>query len=244
MTAHLLQYHRKSSYKMDVLVSLLLSTIHSCSLSTAFVSHLPSAIPQCESRHLRHGTTTNLILKASALDLDISNENNGNDEEIGAVDAAGRITSLLSNAVTGAATAAVDSSLPAAMLELPRHSHNDGVNKILMETEHLIQSMNKDSEVVDPKSIKRSMAPTAHANGQGDDAVQQHDAIFANTYVDLGKVDTVGFDYDYTLVHYTDELLELLYEMALTRLVNDRHYPLEMLESGLRYDPFFSIRGE
>lgn len=31
--------------------------------------------------------------------------------------------------------------------------------------------------------------------------------------------------------------------MALVRLVNDRQYPLAMLQDGLKYDPFFSIRG-
>ena len=70
-----------------------------------------------------------------------------------------------------------------------------------------------------------------------------NEVIYANTYVDFGKVDTIGFDYDYTLVTYTTELLELLYDMALTRLVNDRHYPSQMLKAGLVYDPFFSVRG-
>ena len=31
--------------------------------------------------------------------------------------------------------------------------------------------------------------------------------------------------------------------MALKRLVNDRHYPQEMLDEGLQFDPFFSVRG-
>lgn len=53
----------------------------------------------------------------------------------------------------------------------------------------------------------------------------------------------VGFDFDYTLVTYTEELLELIYDMALKRLVSDRQYPTEMLEAGLHFDPFFSIRG-
>lgn len=55
---------------------------------------------------------------------------------------------------------------------------------------------------------------------------------------------SVGFDFDYTLVTYTDELLELIYEKALARLITDRQYPTEMAESGLlKYDPLFSIRG-
>ena len=54
---------------------------------------------------------------------------------------------------------------------------------------------------------------------------------------------SIGFDFDYTLVTYTDELLELIYEKALARLVTDRQYPTEMLQTGLKYDPCFSIRG-
>lgn len=53
----------------------------------------------------------------------------------------------------------------------------------------------------------------------------------------------IGFDYDYTLVTYTDELLELIYQKALNRLITDRHYPTEMLDAGMKYDPYFSIRG-
>ncbi|KAL3782877.1 hypothetical protein ACHAW5_004007 [Stephanodiscus triporus] len=69
------------------------------------------------------------------------------------------------------------------------------------------------------------------------------DAIFANTYVDLGKVDAMGFDYDYTLVTCRKELLELMYDMALKRMVHERQYSLEMLDIGLPFNPFFSICG-
>lgn len=124
------------------------------------------------------------------------------------------------------------SSLPSEMLNFPRHPNN-AVNHVLLETEALLQNLHQDSKAVDPKTTKHSMSPMTSS----------HDSIFANTYVDLGNVDTVGFDYDYTLVHYTEELLTLLYSMALTRLVNDRHYPTEMLSCGLQYDSYFSIRG-
>eukprot|EP00339_Tiarina_fusa_P026020 CAMPEP_0117004272 /NCGR_PEP_ID=MMETSP0472-20121206/5305_1 /TAXON_ID=693140 ORGANISM="Tiarina fusus, Strain LIS" /NCGR_SAMPLE_ID=MMETSP0472 /ASSEMBLY_ACC=CAM_ASM_000603 /LENGTH=603 /DNA_ID=CAMNT_0004705181 /DNA_START=61 /DNA_END=1873 /DNA_ORIENTATION=+ len=124
-------------------------------------------------------------------------------------------------------------ALPPSMLELPRHPHT-GVNDILIETENLLRSLHTHSKKVDTKNFQRS-------SQQGTGGA--HDAIFSNTYVDLGKVDTVGFDYDYTLVTYTDELLELIYDMALKRLVHDRYYPTEMLSAGLKFDPFFSIRG-
>ena len=80
--------------------------------------------------------------------------------------------------------------------------------------------------------------------GAADEAAGRGDSVYANSYVNLGKVDTVGFDFDYRLVTYTKELLELIYDMALTRLLEERQYPREMLDCGLRFDPFFSITGE
>jgi len=53
----------------------------------------------------------------------------------------------------------------------------------------------------------------------------------------------VGFDYDYTLVTYKQEVLSLIYDMALKRLVHKKFYPSEMLSAGLKFDPCFSIRG-
>lgn len=67
--------------------------------------------------------------------------------------------------------------------------------------------------------------------------------LSANNYADLGKIDIVGFDYDYTLVTYKEELLSVIYQHALNKLVTGRQYPVEMLDAGLKYDPFFSIRG-
>ena len=72
---------------------------------------------------------------------------------------------------------------------------------------------------------------------------ENNESVYANSYVDMGKVDTVGFDFDYTLVTYTAELLSLIYDMSLKRLVEEKEYPREMLLAGLKFDPFFSIRG-
>jgi hypothetical protein len=131
------------------------------------------------------------------------------------------------------------------MLTLPRHANHDGVNNILIETERLIRNMHEHSRrmrVVDPKL---SIAEGEGGEGGEFDAIDDNrdEEIYANTYVDLGKVDAVGFDYDYTLVTYTNELLDLIYDKALRRLVNDRQYPLDMLDAGLSFDPYFSIRG-
>ena len=104
------------------------------------------------------------------------------------------------------------------LLKLPRHP-NKSVNQILEETESVVEAMYKFSkEKNEGKSIE-----DAKEDGR------LHEKVYANNYVDLGKVDTIGFDFDYTLVTYTEELLELIYDMALKRLVNDKQYPTEMV---------------
>mmetsp|Transcript_17024 Transcript_17024/g.38866 ORF Transcript_17024/g.38866 Transcript_17024/m.38866 type:complete len:627 (+) Transcript_17024:89-1969(+) len=205
-------------------VSRLILPAFLCTTSTAFVRF---SVPSTHYRRQRQQQQEHQIadrsyhdavtpmgkIFASSLEVDISNENLFEDD----------------NATPEEPTLA---DLPKEMLEFPRHSL-DGVNDVLVQTEALLKNMHQDSKAVDPTTTKRSMSPM----------VNQNDSIFANTYVDLGNVDTVGFDYDYTLVHYTEELLTLLYSMALNRLVNDRSYPTEMLDCGLSYDSYFSIRG-
>jgi len=186
---------------------------------------LPFQRESCGDANLLSRRTSNIDSQLSALSpiVDISNTE---DENINASNI------LLTDETAAAAVATIEEDLPPEMLEFPRHSL-PRVNDVLVETENFLQNLHQDSKKVDPRTNQRNMSPMGNAN----------DSIFANTYVDMGAVDTVGFDYDYTLVHYTEELLTLLYSMALNRLVNDRCYPKEMLTSGLVYDNYFSIRG-
>ena len=207
------------------------------SVVSAFSPHHPNA--------QKSGLTASTpLFQASSLDVDIANLE---DEEEGDGESSTRTESSSSSSsqTTPLRVEPPSSSssepkisekhttpnLPDTMLTLPRHEH-PGVNEILEETEHLLKEMHQFSatEVVADLSSSSS-------------AANNHETIFANTYVDLGKVDVIGFDYDYTLVTYTNDLLELIYDMALKRLVNSLQYPEEMLTSGLTYDPFFSIRG-
>lgn len=127
---------------------------------------------------------------------------------------------------------ATTARLAESYLSLPRHHSHPGVNQILQSTEVAIRQLHKHSTQIQTKSIQAAK-----------EAGRAHEKVYANNYVDLGKVDTIGFDFDYTLVTYSEELLDLIYDMALNRLVTSRQYPLEMLDSGLQFDPFFSIRG-
>lgn len=155
----------------------------------------------------------NKVVYASSLDVDIQNQSND--------------TEVLFKPQAG-----MDNTLPESMFDFPSHSH-PAVSRILTDTEDLIRRMHKHSTVVDKRKMGRSTKMTEF----------EDETIHANTYCDFRKIQYVGFDYDYTLVTYTEELLELIYDMALKRLVNDRHYPVEMLDAGMAFDPYFSIRG-
>ncbi|ETV66333.1 hypothetical protein H257_17134 [Aphanomyces astaci] len=66
--------------------------------------------------------------------------------------------------------------------------------------------------------------------------------VFANNLLRLGQVEVIGFDYDYTLCHYTEELQRLIYNMARDAMVHKLRYPHALL-GALEYDPSFAIRG-
>jgi phosphoglycolate phosphatase-like HAD superfamily hydrolase len=117
-------------------------------------------------------------------------------------------------------------------MTLPRHSHPQ-VRELLERTEATLRALHRHSKKVQVDHLRAAK-----------EAGLKHEVIYANTYVDLGKINVIGFDFDYTLVTYTEQLLELIYDMALRRLVEGRQYPGEMLRSNkLKFDPLFSIRG-
>ncbi|KAJ0402996.1 hypothetical protein ATCC90586_000524 [Pythium insidiosum] len=65
--------------------------------------------------------------------------------------------------------------------------------------------------------------------------------VFANNHLRLANIDVVGFDYDYTLCHYTEELQRLIYGMARDYLIKKYRYPSGI--EALTFDPSFAIRG-
>ena len=111
------------------------------------------------------------------------------------------------------------------MTSLPRHTTNEAVNEILFNTESAIQRIHLEYEQSSCGSSSSSNSndkvDTTLINDSKteDSASFLKDGVYANSYVDLGRVDTVGFDYDYTLVTYTSDLQELIYDMALKRTV-------------------------
>ncbi|KAL6054276.1 5'-nucleotidase domain containing 3 [Balamuthia mandrillaris] len=66
-------------------------------------------------------------------------------------------------------------------------------------------------------------------------------AIFTNGELRLDSLDVIGFDYDYTLVHYKEQLQNFIYQSVLAYMLQALKYPSELRQ--LRYDPTFAIRG-
>jgi len=65
--------------------------------------------------------------------------------------------------------------------------------------------------------------------------------IYVNKNVKLDELHVYGFDYDYTLSHYSEHLQCLIYDLAKKHLVNELKYPESCLK--YEYDRSFPIRG-
>jgi len=137
---------------------------------------------------------------------------------------------------------------------LPRQPTHEMAKEILIQTEAALRKM-QEKELFLARGEENNAVWSASRKGaiHGDSArggrsalvemdtddedilmEMDQESVYANSYVDLGKVDTVGFDFDYTLVTYTQQLLELIYDMSLRRLVHEKEYPSAMLSSGLK----------
>ncbi|GAB2219181.1 hypothetical protein Drorol1_Dr00006812 [Drosera rotundifolia] len=67
------------------------------------------------------------------------------------------------------------------------------------------------------------------------------EGIYINKNMRLNDLQVYGFDYDYTLAHYSASLQRLIYDLAKEHLVNELRYPESCLK--FEYDPAFPIRG-
>ncbi len=118
-------------------------------------------------------------------------------------------------------------------VDLPSHPSNANVHRILENAQTTIESLTalaRRSSTANREWISEMGHPQKKAG-----------KVHANSYVDLGLVKAVGFDYDYTLVQYTNALLELIYDMSLNLLMSKRNYPPAIKECS--FDKSFPIRG-
>lgn len=67
------------------------------------------------------------------------------------------------------------------------------------------------------------------------------EGIYVNKNLRLDNIQVYGFDYDYTLAHYSPNLQQLIYDLAKEHMVNEFRYPETCLK--FRYDQTFPIRG-
>ncbi|CAI8611307.1 unnamed protein product [Vicia faba] len=67
------------------------------------------------------------------------------------------------------------------------------------------------------------------------------EGIYVNKNLRLDRLQVYGFDYDYTLAHYSDHLQTLIYDLAKEYMVNELRYPDVCMS--FTYDPTFPIRG-
>lgn len=73
-------------------------------------------------------------------------------------------------------------------------------------------------------------------------SVERARQVYCNRDLNLGKIDAIGFDMDYTLALYKQVALDdLSMRKTLERLVRDRGYPRDILEIKSQHD--FAIRG-
>ncbi|KAE8713984.1 hypothetical protein F3Y22_tig00110202pilonHSYRG00103 [Hibiscus syriacus] len=113
------------------------------------------------------------------------------------------------------------------------------------------------------EQIKRAEADTSEVNDDIDKIRREFDAakqrfleipealkampkmnpegIYVNRGIRLDLIQVYGFDYDFTLVHYSANLQCLIYDLAKEHMVNEFKYP-EVCMS-FKYDPSFPIRG-
>ncbi|CAM8917864.1 unnamed protein product [Rhodiola kirilowii] len=67
------------------------------------------------------------------------------------------------------------------------------------------------------------------------------EGIYVNKNLRLDNIQVYGFDYDYTLAHYSSNLQSLIYDLAKRHMVDEFRYPKSCLN--FTYDPEFPIRG-
>jgi len=124
-------------------------------------------------------------------------------------------------------------------VEMPSHPENEKVNQVLQRTGDLLKKIQE-------KAVQPALRPPCsrgHVKSEGQ-LIGLEDKVFVNNYLNLGAAEVVGFDYDYTLVNYKPALLDLIYDLAKTHLLEEIRYPKSMGKSALKqYDPEFAIRG-
>lgn len=118
------------------------------------------------------------------------------------------------------------------LLKIVKEVKQDGADNLLMDDEiakirHEFNAA-KQSFLKIPEALKKM--PKMNPEG-----------IYVNKNLRLDNIQVYGFDYDYTLAHYSSNLQSLIYDLAKEHMVNEFRYPEVCIS--FKYDPNFPIRG-
>jgi HAD superfamily 5'-nucleotidase-like hydrolase len=91
------------------------------------------------------------------------------------------------------------------------------------------------------EAVSSNPSSTAKNSHEESDVLQRQRTVYANNYVNLQNIQVIGFDLDYTLVNYTNEVQRLIYESAQEILIHSYGFPAQLKDC--KYDPNFAIRG-
>jgi len=77
---------------------------------------------------------------------------------------------------------------------------------------------------------------------EGEEGISYHHHVFGTSReLNVSSMEAIGFDYDYTLANYNDQIQPLIYTMAMNFMIEKMSYPNDLLN--FKYDPQFAIRG-
>lgn len=119
-----------------------------------------------------------------------------------------------------------DFILPITPLSDSFYPHSPNVRSLLKTN---IDKLNLKMEQNTIEDIKKSQI------------LSKKSTIFCNNYVNMEDVKIIGFDLDYTLVQYTSELQDLIYNLTKEKLIEHYGFPKEL--KNCFYDSTFAIRG-
>ncbi|KAK1275507.1 hypothetical protein QJS04_geneDACA003914 [Acorus gramineus] len=115
---------------------------------------------------------------------------------------------------------------------IAKYEEEDRLSQSVLNEE--IGTIRREFEVIKRSflNIPAALRETPKMNPEG---------IYVNKNLRLDTIQVYGFDYDYTLAHYSPDLQTLIYDLAKEHLVNELRYPESCLR--FKYDPSFPIRG-
>jgi len=97
------------------------------------------------------------------------------------------------------------------------HGYSLGSGRVALQSE-VTQLVHSFRLKLDSYDQGRRSHSTSN-NNSNNDPHDMYSKIYSNHYLNLSDVSVIGFDLDYTLVNYTEELQHLIYMLAASILI-------------------------